>query len=306
MEKKTDKVVVLMATYNGMEWLPEQVDSILNQSDIELKLLVSDDVSDDGSRSWLESLSKTEQRVQLLAEKPATGTPGQNFYRLICDADIGDANYIAFADQDDIWLSQKLAKQVEQIHRHNVVGVSSNVVAFWPDDSRHFIKKSEPQTQYDFLFESAGPGCGFLITKSLFLEIKELLTSTIDKSKLPELHDWLIYAVCRAKDEKWHISEQPLLKYRQHTSNVVGVNYGLSARLKRLKAIRRGWYRSEVQKVSRIVLELTTNMRIYKVCGYLLRLSLLDRLRLLLTCGQSRRKHFERIVLALAIATFIF
>jgi len=301
-----NKVVVLMATYNGMSWLPEQVESILRQSNVNVKLIVSDDASSDGSRTWLQNLDLSDDRVQLLPGKIGTGSPGKNFYRLILDADIADADFIAFADQDDIWLTHKLADQIEQVHKYDVCAVSSNVVAFWADGSRYLINKSEPKNKFDFLFESAGPGCSFMVKPVLLLQAREVLEKTLNKATLPELHDWFIYAVCRAFGEKWHIDQRPLLKYRQHGDNAVGVNFGMRVTISRFNYIRRGWYRGEVQKISRIVMGITTNRELHDVCLLLTRLSFLDRCKLILTHPYTRRNYFERILLTLLIASFTF
>lgn len=295
-----------MATYNGIEWLPEQVNSILIQSDVEVRLLVSDDDSDDGCRSWLEKLVASDDRVQLLPKKVGTGSAGKNFYRLICDADIEDVDFIAFADQDDIWFKHKLTSQIEQVQQYSADGVSSNVVAFWPNGLRHLINKSAPQKNFDFLYESAGPGCSFLIKPALFLQIKALLENTSDTTTLPELHDWLIYAVCRAIGNKWHIAERPLLEYRQHASNVVGAHHGVRAKLKRVKSIQRGWYRNEVQKIAHIVMELTTDKELHHVCEQLIRLNIVDRFRLLSTVSNARRHRSEQLALAMLLASFTF
>jgi len=306
LENKRPIVVVLMAVYNGISWLPEQVRSIMLQSDVDVKLFISDDGSNDGSQSWLEDLAGTDDRIHILPQKSNTGSAGKNFYRLICDADVGDADFIALADQDDIWFTHKLADQIEQIHQFCADGVSSNVIAFWPDGSRHLINKAFPQKKFDFLYESAGPGCSFLIKSTLFLQIKSFLENTEDMASLPELHDWLIYAVCRAIGNKWHIADSPMLEYRQHSGNVIGAHYGMKARLRRIQSIRRGWYRLEVQKISHIVLGLTRSRELQNVCGQLIQLSLYDRFKLLFTITETRRNRSEQFALALLLISFTF
>mgnify|MGYP006109772275 CR=1 FL=1 len=302
---KKSSVAVLMATYNGMAWLPEQVESILSQVDVDVKLIVSDDVSSDGSRAWLENLAKSDERVKLLPEKPKSGSAGKNFYRLIKDADIEYCDFISFADQDDIWLIDKLIRQIKQITTYSADGVSSNVVAFWADGTRYLVNKASLLRKYDYLFESAGPGCSFTITTSLFGKLK-LFLEISNPSELPDLHDWFIYAFCRGCGGQWHIDERPLLSYRQHESNVIGVAYGIKAKLKRLSHVKKGWYHHEVKKICRIVQTVTTDRQVFNICGHLIQLNLLDRFRFLLIAHQLRRSHVERIYLALMIASFIF
>ena len=97
------RVAVLMATYNGMKWLQAQLDSILTQENVDITLYASDDGSNDGTDDTLRALSKIDPRVVVLPKIAGTGSAGQNFYRLIRDVDTNAFDYVAFADQDDIW-----------------------------------------------------------------------------------------------------------------------------------------------------------------------------------------------------------
>jgi len=67
------------------------------------------------------------------------------------------------------------------------------------------IHKSQPQREFDYLFESAGPGSTFLMTPWLFNTLKCLLNDASSIAHEVDLHDWLTYAVCRASVRKWLI-----------------------------------------------------------------------------------------------------
>ncbi len=299
------KVIVLMATCNGMAWLPEQVDSILAQRNVDVQLVVSDDASDDGSWEWLENKAAVDARINLLKRQKASGSAGRNFYRLIKDVDIANADYIAFADQDDIWLSRKLADQVCCLVKYGAYGASSNVVAFWANGSRCLVNKAALLRKVDFLFESSGPGCSFIVRPDLLLDVRKVLNCTPDYD-LPILHDWLIYAVCRASNKGWYISPRPLLQYRQHENNVIGANYGFTARIERFKYVKSRWYRHEVQKIARIALKISNDPYVLSVCEKLIRLSIQDRVNLLLEMKEARRERLERLMLAVMTMSFIF
>lgn len=305
MNNRKRSVAVLMATHNGMAWLAEQVESILMQKQVDIRLIVSDDASSDGSLDWLISVAEKDHRISILTDQTAVGGAGPNFYRLIRNADIKDFDYIAFADQDDIWLSNKLFSQIQLIDEKKLMGCSSNVVAFWSDDSKLLVEKSGAMTAYDFFFESAGPGCSFVIRPELFCEVRQVLLET-PVEQLPEIHDWLIYAVCRALGARWHIASRPTLLYRQHQTNVVGVNVGLEAGIKRLIQITSGDYRREVKKIAAIVSKVSKNDDAFqKVIHSLLRLNIQDRIKLLRNISQFRRKTSEKWILAVVIFGFL-
>lgn len=305
MSERVTKVAVLMATHNGINWLAEQIPSILGQQDVEVKLIVSDDASSDGTLEWLKNLAQQDDRVTLLSYGASYGSAGRNFYRLILEADISDCDYVALADQDDVWLKNKLRNQIRLAVQHNADGVSSNVVAFWPDGSRGLINKAEPMRKFDFLFESAGPGCTFLLSPWLVSRVREVLLNANGVARQVALHDWLIYAVCRASGRGWYISPVPTIRYRQHAHNVIGVNYGFKAYWLRCKWILHGWYRIEVTKICKVCKSLSGDTYVQAMCGDVIRSRLFTRYKLLAFVSQARRSITDRLVLTAAILLFL-
>src|ERR1700676_4709683 len=106
---------VLMATFNGERWLPEQLDSIRNQQQVHVRVVVSDDQSTDCTMEVLDEHSALLPLTILPAQKDRFGSANRNFLRLIRDADIDEAWYVALADQDDIWHPNKLARAVDRL-----------------------------------------------------------------------------------------------------------------------------------------------------------------------------------------------
>ena len=106
------RVNIIMSSYNGEKYIREQIESILNQSYKNIKLIVRDDGSKDGT-------------VDILREYEAAGKiklyVGKNvgfiksFHWLICHA--GEADYYAFADQDDVWLQNKIEIAVDRLEQ---------------------------------------------------------------------------------------------------------------------------------------------------------------------------------------------
>lgn len=300
------KVAILMASYNGLVWLPEQLDSILNQQNVDVSLYVSDDLSQDGSYEYLQHISEHDGRVHLLPLTNKFGSAGKNFYRLIQDVDVSDYDYIAYADQDDIWNLDKLTHHIKLIQQHDLDGVSSNVLAFWANGKQKLINKSKSQRELDYLFESAGPGCTFLMTPWLVAKLKYLLTDSSSVAREVALHDWLAYAVCRASGRKWLIDEIATVQYRQHVSNVLGANSGFNAKINRMKKISEGWYRQEVLKVVNVCLTLSTNNSISYLSECLTGLTFKARFSLLSFVCKARRSFTDRIFLAFCILVGLF
>ncbi len=299
-------IVILMATYNGLNFLPEQIESILSQADVNLTVYVSDDSSSDGTREWLQNLTKADGRVILLPSVERMGSAGKNFYRLVCDVDISGFDYVAFADQDDIWNLDKLSRHADLIKANNAEAISSNVMAFWSDGKQKLISKSQAQKSHDFIFEAAGPGCSFLMTPWLVNKIREELLSSKSPAKNVLMHDWLAYAICRAHKRKWVIDPVSSLMYRQHANNVIGANSGIKAIVNRLRKINDGWYRGEVSKICEVVVGINPDPKLIKLSALLKARTFLSQLKLLPCVFQARRKPLDRVVLALSILLFIF
>ena len=250
MVNKHPSVVILLAAYNGIEWIEEQIKSILLQKNVSVEILISVDLSNDKTYEWCQDLARNNSYIKVLPYGERFGGAAKNFYRLIRDVDFSYFDYIALSDQDDIWDSDKLHHAISVIEKDNLDGYSGNVTAFWSDGQERLVKKSFPQKRFDYFFEAAGPGCTYVFKQQAIQKFKKFLIKNWTKVNLVELHDWMIYAYFRSQGMKWKIDDKPLMRYRQHDHNQFGLNYGLKAYLGRFFKIRTRWYRNEVQKVT--------------------------------------------------------
>jgi rhamnosyltransferase len=100
-------VHIFMATYNGCTVIEDQINSILNQKGVEVKLHIQDDCSSDGTWEWLKAFTIT--RKEKIEIKQSSHNQGSNetFFDLIDSVSIDKNAFYAFSDQDDIWLPQK-------------------------------------------------------------------------------------------------------------------------------------------------------------------------------------------------------
>ena len=152
-----------------------------------------------------------------------------------------DFDYIGFADQDDIWLPDKLNQAHLKLTETGADGYASDITAFWPSRRRVLIKKSQPQKEWDFLFQSGGAGCTIVMSSSLACAIQAYVREHRDEIKKVWLHDWFCYAFARAKGYKWFIHDYSSMMYRQHVDNQVGANSGWRAILHRARKVVNGW-----------------------------------------------------------------
>lgn len=289
-------VTVLMATHDGARFLREQVDSILAQRGVEVRLVISDDASTDGTRELLRSLAADESRISLL-EPVDLGSAHANFLRLIAEAPWDGAAAVAFSDQDDVWHVERLAAQLEQLRGADAV--SANVVADY-GDRRTLIDKAQAQRSLDFVLESAGPGCTFVLSARAFDLVRRTVLDDPEAADAP-IHDWLVYAIVRAAGMRWHIDPAPVIDYRQHDANVAGANVGWRQAGRRLRRLGSGEFRREAAVVARIaarVADEPERSRLTSVAALLERDDLGARLALLRGVGSLRRRGADRAALA--------
>ena len=241
MKNRLPKVVVGMAVYNGGNFLEEQITSIMTQEGVDVSLYISLDKSSDDSESVIQRIMKQFGSIYFLSSSERFGSAGLNFYNIVKKLNIDEFDYFAFADQDDIWKVNKLERACSTLRTNSLDGYSSGFIAFWDNGVERRIIKPTMQKEFDYFFESAGPGCTYVISNSLFKAFQEFVKDHFEQIKSVDYHDWLCYAFARSKRFSWYIDEWPSIYYRQHSSNQLGVNHGISAVSKRFLKILNGY-----------------------------------------------------------------
>ena len=285
-----NKTLVLLAAYNGKPWLEDQVKTIHDQN-IKPYIIIGDDNSSDLSIQNL----PYDVNVKVIFHNSDNSGSANNFFNLIRIANIAEYQFIALSDQDDIWDTDKLTTAIQMLNVANADAYSSNVTAFWPDGKTFLINKAQPQLDFDYIFESAGPGCTFVLTKKLALHLQTFLIKNQQACKNVSLHDWFIYAFARTKGYKWVIDKHPHMQYRQHEKNVIGANVGLKAKLTRWHKLRAGWLKTQAILLADII-----GYSDSWVIKRLRRNNLIDKLVLIINISKFRRKFTDRLALALS------
>ena len=227
------KIAVLLSSYNGEKYIKEQIDSILKQEgSFELSLIVRDDGSTDETINILKKYEREEKLTWYSGENLRSA---KSFLNLICSTSGYD--YYAFADQDDYWEPNKIEKGITSLGKYNCPAiylsngcvVDSKLVSL----GRNVYKEPPKSDMYSVLCGAGLQGCAMLFN--------ERLAALIRREGIPKIvtnHDSYIARVCTAIGGTIVFDDVPLLKYRQHENNVIGVTSGVIKNLKnRLKEI---------------------------------------------------------------------
>jgi len=104
------KVSIIIPTYNRAELLPRTIKSVLNQTLKDFELIIVDDGSTDNTKEVVEEIQKKDKRIRYIRLDKNSGAPAHPKNVGIQNA---KGDYIAFLDDDDEWLPEKLEKQIE-------------------------------------------------------------------------------------------------------------------------------------------------------------------------------------------------
>lgn len=295
------RIAVLLAAYNGCQWLSAQLQSILDQKGVSVRVFISVDKSSDGTEALVDDWAGHDARVIPLPYGESLGGAAKNFYHLLRNVDFSSFDYVSFADQDDIWVADKLVCAHLQLSQGRFAAYSGNVTAFWPDGRELLLDKAQPQRQYDFLFEAAGPGCSYVLTVADALNFKVFLLEHWQDANKVFLHDWLVYAWFRAKGLPWFIDPTPKIQYRQHASNQVGANAGFKAFKARLVLLRQGWYRAQIAQIVGLL-----GANVVSVQGGIGQDGTVSKTFLIRNIGQLRRRPRDRVFLFFIILLGVY
>jgi rhamnosyltransferase len=264
-----NKVLVVLATYNGEKYVKEQIRSILNQKSINLNILVFDDNSSDETVKIIKEFC--DSRIQIIINKKNSGSPANNFLggiTLLENRIIDNFEYIALADQDDLWLDSKLIEGIRQLRNNNSSLYASNLT-LWDElnNTKNILRKDFEQTEFDYLFEGASAGCTYIMTNQFVVDFKKFV-SDVDFSCWKFLsHDWLIYFFARVNGNNVVIDSKSLILYRIHDSNIHGQlnKNSLSSHFKRFNLVIDQWYFIHSLNFSKLLSKESEAFYIYKM-----------------------------------------
>lgn len=214
-----NNVLVLLSTYNGEKYLSNLLDSILNQKDVNVNILIRDDGSLDGT---IDILEKYKQQNGIEYYVGNNIGYAKSFWQLLNNAK--EYDYYAFCDQDDIWLEYKLKMAIEKIqeaekketmpilYTSNVIAINNNmdIIMNKPFKCERVLKVGEA------FQKSVLPGCTFVFN----FQAKKILEQY---NGYMESHDWATYTIIATLGKVIYDSNS-YIYYRIHENNTVGIS----------------------------------------------------------------------------------
>ena len=237
--QQSPKVAILLCTYQGQQYLHEQLNSFVSQTHKNWELWVSDDGSKDGTHVILAEAVKDWAPGKISVHNGPQEGFCANFLSLTCHVDI-KADYYAYSDQDDIWKSEKLARAVAALKtvppgvpalycsRTRVVDADDKPICMSPlfDKTPSFANA---------LMQNIGGGNTMVFNEAA----RQLLIAAGDQVKVV-VHDWWAYLLITGCGGQVFYDPIPTVRYRQHCSNLVGMSSSWPARLKRIVLMLQG------------------------------------------------------------------
>ena len=236
MKKFNDKVVVLVAVFNGEKYLRELLDSILGNSHKNYKIVLSDDLSSDSSLDIIKEYADKYEMIEHYESGKKFGSAPKHFLHLLCQ--YKDSDYIMFCDQDDVWDCDKIELTLNAmkngengprlVHTDSVV-TDDNLKTLFASYHKMLSLKDD-MSFAQRLIENNVQGATTMINR----ELAELCAVEDDRVVM---HDWFVALIASAIGEIIYVPKTTM-KYRQHSSNVVGATdkpESLPYILKRLK-----------------------------------------------------------------------
>lgn len=222
MNASSALVSVVLSTYNGETYLSEQLRSILDQSRAPDILLIRDDGSSDSTIELLQTFSFPENVQVKVIRGKNIGVRESFFAGLEALEDTPD-QVIFFADQDDVWLPEKIEKTLLGFKGGEVPQLVSCRYIAWSEGNDTFLK--EPPLRFkphadDSLLQNLMPGCTMAINEKLRKLILQS-RSNFDLLDPDILHDWIAYILAAQFGRVDFLSEH-LIHYRQHANNQIG------------------------------------------------------------------------------------
>ena len=237
------RVCVLISTYNGEKYLPEQIDSIVAQKGVDVDILVRDDGSSDATHNMLD---QWQQKGILKWYKGENLGFARSFMNLLENAEGYD--YYAFCDQDDIWLEDKLSRAVSELDglEDEVKLYCSNVYYYKDGKTSGGIHSQQPLfDKYTCMLRNIAPGCTMVLSSRL----RDVLVASQPEKLIA--HDFWVYQTAMLLGTVYYDFE-PTMLYRQHENNQIGQKVNRidiwKRRMKNLLSDKRNHEREEQAK----------------------------------------------------------
>lgn len=220
--KQEKKIEILLATYNGEKYLNEQIDSIINQTYKNWKLLIRDDGSEDRTLEILKEYEKRDERISILRDNKGNLGFVKNFEELLKNS---SEEFIMFSDQDDYWLENKIEKYIGVLENLDVEKLKKPLLihsnSFVCDEKLNILKKNFVDSKVALQYGGNGYFFAYFVQGSTTLINRKLIDLGLPFLKSVTLHDRYFHLLVEFFGNRIFIDES-LIKYRQHRNNEIG------------------------------------------------------------------------------------
>ncbi|MCL4922211.1 glycosyltransferase family 2 protein [Streptococcus suis] len=302
------KVNILMSTYNGQQFLAEQIRSIQEQSYTDWTLFIRDDGSSDNTKEILKDFERQDSRIHLIdSDKSDNLGVIKSFHKLV---NHDRADYYFFSDQDDVWLPNKLELSLNEAQNYPanlplMVYMDLKVVNQDLEIMTESMVKSQSHHANTELVQELTENT---VTGGVAM-INHTLAEMWQETDGILMHDWYLALLASAFGNLVFI-DQPGELYRQHSDNVLGART-LSKRFKK-------WIRPHIlfavywdliknsQKQARHLLQMPlsqSNRELIEAFVTIMDKPMLERFRILRKYGLRKNKAFHTLVFTTLIIT---
>lgn len=210
-------ISILLATYNGERFLKQQLDSIFNQTYDNFELVISDDCSNDGTLDLLKRYkTKYKNKIKISITQNKKNLGYKNNFALLLQQAKGDL--IALCDQDDIWHHKKLELLSRHIDGYSLIYSDSRLI-----DSEAKPLNSNLSNKLNNNFNDFNSCLNFLFDNAVsahaMLFKKDLLHLILPLPEYIYFDAWIASIAASLNGVKYY--KQPLVEYRQHSSNTL-------------------------------------------------------------------------------------
>jgi teichuronic acid biosynthesis glycosyltransferase TuaG len=197
-------VSIITPSYNSKKFIKETINSVLFQTYQHWEMIIVDDKSKDDSVKFIKEIIKDEKRIKLISLENNVGAAEARNKAL----EIAKGEYIAFLDSDDIWLPQKLEKQLNFMKKNNYAFTFTSYIPFSEDGKEEYNLIQVPkELNYTSYCKNTIIGClSVLINKE---QVGEFKMPNIKSS-----HDMALWLLILKKGFKAYGLNEPLAKYR--------------------------------------------------------------------------------------------
>jgi hypothetical protein len=239
---------ILLSAYNGARHLAEQIESIRAQTLTDWRLLLRDDGSADQSLRLAEAFAGRDDRIELLRDQRGNLGPVASFGALLEAAAARGAAYVALADQDDVWIANKLECQLALLQAHEATAPDQPTLvhsdlAVVDEDLRPIHQSFLRRQRLEHL---AVDPLRRLLVQNFVTGCTTLFNAALLRAVIPVprvvMHDWWV-AQCAAAVGTILFVDEPTVLYRQHGSNVLGSRSSLQMYLAALRRPSEWWAR---------------------------------------------------------------